>query len=40
VKDAMGHKSISSTTKYAQVTDKRRQQHYERMRGSREIATT
>lgn len=40
VKDAMGHKSIASTTKYAQVTDKRRQQHYERMRSSREIATT
>jgi site-specific recombinase XerD len=40
VKDAMGHKSIASTTKYAQVTDKRRQQHYERMCGSREIATT
>jgi len=40
VKDAMGHKSIASTTKYAQVTDKRRQQHYERMCASREIATT
>jgi len=40
VKDAMGHRSIASTTKYAQVTDKRRRQHYERLRNSREMATT
>lgn len=40
VKDAMGHRSIASTTKYAQVTDKRRTKHYERMRNSKEIADT
>jgi site-specific recombinase XerD len=38
VKDAMGHRSIASTTKYAQVTDTRRRKHYERIRASKEMA--
>jgi integrase len=38
VKDAMGHRSIASTTTYAQVTDTRRRKHYERIRASKEMA--
>ena len=40
VKDWLGHRSISSTMIYAQVTNKRRDATYQRMRVSKEIART
>lgn len=40
VKDWLGHRSISSTMIYAQVTNKRRDATYQRVRVSKEIART
>lgn len=40
VKDWLGHRSISSTMIYAQVTNKRRDATYQRVRSSKEIART
>ena len=40
VKDWLGHRSISSTMIYAQVTNKRRDATYDRVRSSKEIART
>lgn len=38
VKDWMGHKDMKSTSIYAQITNKRREEHNARMRESKEIA--
>lgn len=40
VKDWLGHRSLTSTMIYAQVTNKRRDQTYQRVTLSKEIAET
>jgi len=40
VKDWLGHRSLTSTMIYAQVTNKRRDQTYQRLMDSKEIAET
>jgi integrase/recombinase XerD len=40
VKDWLGHRSLTSTMIYAQVTNKRRDQTYQRLTQSKEIAET
>jgi site-specific recombinase XerD len=40
VKDWLGHRSLASTMIYAQVTNKRRDQTYQRLSKSQEIAET